>query len=509
MDKLDHLETLLTILPDRANNNILTPVKIAKEMIKRLPDDVWNSQTKFLDIACKSGIFLYEIQKKLMETPSIIKEFPDAKARRQHILKNQLYGIAMDGLTQLISIKVVYGHLTEENNICLLDNYIHKIKNFTSTELKKAIEKEFGQEMKFDAVIGNPPYNDEESRGSVGSGNAIFPTFMQKAMDLSSKYTSLVVPSGWMLQYPTGTKHELIDSLRMSGKFVELHDFKNSQDVFESVSIPNGVCYYLTDNDKKDNLTDFYIHSGSNTELLSKIELYNHDANVIFRDKYAISVVEKVKSLHNDEKRFDKVCAGAKHHFDDADTVMTSTWNNYSPVETAECSIKYFLKHSHKNHKFNCVSHVESGIPNLGYGWVSKEQIPHNPEDYKRHKIIVGQAFTAGSPQVMDIPQYIGDNSVCSQSYVPIFSPNNNKEECLNICSYIKTKLFRYLVSCMKTGQNLGNGVYRLVPVQDFSNQSDIDWSKSIPEIDQQIYKKYNLTDEEIAYIESTIKPME
>lgn len=146
-------------------------------------------------------------------------------------------------------------------------------------------------------------------------------------------------------------------------------------------------------------------------------------------------------------------------------------------------------------------------MPNLGYAWVTKDQIPRNTGDYKRHKVLMGEICN-DNYRVMDIPQYVGNNSCCSQSYIPIFSPNNTEEECLNICKYIKTRFFRYLVSVLKIGQHLANRVYKLVPTQDFTSKSDIDWSESIYNIERQLYKKYNLNEEEIDYIERTIKPM-
>ncbi|MCM1222059.1 MAG: hypothetical protein NC548_47075 [Lachnospiraceae bacterium] len=167
------------------------------------------------------------------------------------------------------------------------------------------------------------------------------------------------------------------------------------------------------------------------------------------------------------------------------------------------------MKSNNKVHRYSCISVTDSKLANLGYAFIAEDQIPRNVDDYKRHKLLVGQAFTAGSPQVMDVPEYVGNNSCCSQSYIPIFSPHNTKEECLNICKYIKTRFFRYLVSILKIGQNLGNVVYKLVPTQDFTSASDIDWSQSIKDIENQLYKKYGLNQEEIDYIEKSIKQMD
>lgn len=187
---------------------------------------------------------------------------------------------------------------------------------------------------------------------------------------------------------------------------------------------------------------------------------------------------------------------------------MVTNWTDYKTNRSDEYNIKYYVKALKTGVHAGICNRVESTIPNLGYGWVSIKQIPKNAKDYKKHKIIIGQAFTAGSLQVIDIPQYIGNDSICSQSYVPIFSPHDTEEECLNICRYIKTKFFRYLVYSLKSGQIVSNYIFKLVPLQDFTSSSDIDWTASISDIDKQLYKKYNLSQEEIDYIERTIKPM-
>ncbi len=505
-DFFDRLQAVLgNNFSKYSNSEVITPLNIVKDMVDLLPADIFKPEAKFLDPAVKSGRFLAEIYRRLFNSPLL--SHMDEQFRRRHILENQLYGLATSGTAATIVRKQLYDDPTIAGNIVYIDRYLTLMAD-KGTDFHKLIEKEFGQ-MKFDVVIGNPPYNDDESRGTIGSGNAIYPAFMQQAREIASKYISLVVPAGWMLQYPMGVKHNVIDSLRKDNRIIQLHDFRDSKDVFENVSIPNGICYYLEDKLDTSGVCDFYVHSKNKIEILQGVKLYNESSGVIFRDKYIIKIADRITAVEENYKTFSQVCAGAKHHFDDGASVMTSVWSDYSSVKTKENSIQYFVKANNKVHKYSCTEIETSGMPNVGYGWVSKDQIPKNADDYCKHKLIVGQAFTAGSPQVIDIPEYIGNNSVCSQSYIPIFSPNNTKDECLNIVQYMKTQFFRYLVNCMKTGQNLGNQVYSLVPIQDFTSNSDIDWFQSVADIDKQLYKKYGLSPEEIEYIENTIKPME
>ena len=190
---MDSIEQIFSMMPDRIpirerkspDEKILTPPKIAKEMVDALPDEVWNSHTTFLDPTCKSGIFLHEIYKKLMESDAVKTVYPDRKERHFHIINNQLYGIAMDKQCQLISMRTAYGQLKEDGHIISLSDYMAMVKNPDRTFLYEALKKEFNT-VKFDVVIGNPPYN-----------NDIYLDFVQVGHKLSNKYSCWITPAKW------------------------------------------------------------------------------------------------------------------------------------------------------------------------------------------------------------------------------------------------------------------------------------------------------------------------
>lgn len=178
---MDTREAVLRFLPDRVNQRndlIVTPPRIAEDMINILPDDVWNSSTKFLDPMCKDGIFLYKIYVKLMASESLIAEFPDEMERKDHILHHQLYGVSPERLCQLMTIRTVYGTLNTENNIKLA-------KSTNISDIRSVIEKEFNG-MQFDVVVGNPPYNRGMDLDFVDLGYKI-----------SSKYVCMITPAKW------------------------------------------------------------------------------------------------------------------------------------------------------------------------------------------------------------------------------------------------------------------------------------------------------------------------
>lgn len=148
--KNDALANILNSFAPGIGDNKFTTTETAEEMIAKLPDSVWNSKTKFLDPACKSGTLLYEIYEKLMKTLENVSEFKDFETRREHILKNQLFGICPDEMSQMFSTRTIVGYLTDEYNIKSLDDYENKIMD------KEEIKELFGGNIKFDVVIGYP-----------------------------------------------------------------------------------------------------------------------------------------------------------------------------------------------------------------------------------------------------------------------------------------------------------------------------------------------------------------
>ena len=478
------------------NNIIMTPRNVAYEMISMLDKihqaqgGIWTANNKFLDPVCKSGIYLKLIFEKLMNSNDDsynCEECNTIDKKRQYIIKNQLYGVVISSYCADIVRREIFGKAYIKGNIVDTIDYSTIIACMRTRNIDEIYNKIKGtfNNMKFDVVIGNPPYNDNMGRGNGGGGNALYPAFMALAIKLSKRYSSLIIPSAWMILYPQGSKHDDIDKIRRYSKFKELHDFKDCSKVFSNVSIPSGVCYYLVDLEHNVNICKHYVHNKDNSvDIIDNLPLFNARNEVIFRDKNIIDILKLIENTDGKNYiTFNDKCAGNKDYFDNGRDIMIGPWNGYSLSKTDEYSIKYYV--NERTH------HIE-------YGYVGYNQIPKNSDDYKKHKIIIGQAFTAGSSQVIDIPKYIGNNSVCSQSFIPIFSVNNTEEECINIISYMKTKFFRYLVQCMKADQNLSTRTFSLVPMQDFSH----------PWTDEMLYKRYKLSDNIIELIEKSITEM-
>lgn len=470
--KMSYTENILGMLSsniDQRNDLIITPVPIAKEMVNILPEEVWNKDTTFLDPACKSGIFLHEIYLKLMETPAMIQEFPDEAERRKHILQNQLFGIALNPMCQLTSARTVYGTIKGENNIKLIDNYITIVKNKDTRFFKEALEKEFNREMKFDVVIGNPPYQEKDNSGLDG-GSALYDKFM-KIADTISDINCMIVPMRWMVQYRVkGIDSTWVNEQLHCNKYVKLMYNEESRNIFNGVNIRGGIMYYL-----KDMAFNGMCSVGiiGNNSCINRY-LASEGINVFIANNIEEEILAKVHSKTN----FDTIVGSCNEFGIESNDVTCGTGIKLykSFGEIGECSIDEITK---------------------GHNFINL------------YKVIIGRTFGSGKKgERLPVPRVIGPNEICTGSLLMI-GKSTDKQLCDNIAKYMQTKLFSLLVGLRKSTHHATKEAYAFVPLQDFTSASDIDWSQSIADIDQQLYKKYNLTQEEINYIEKTIKPMQ
>lgn len=481
---MSHTENILGMLSstiDQRNDLMITPPWVAKDMVNLLPEEVWNKDTTFLDPACKSGIFLHEIYLKLMETESLIKEFPDKAERRKHILQNQLYGIALNPMCQLTTARTVYGTIKGENNIKLIDNYITIVKNKDTKFFKEAIKEQFG-EMKFDVVIGNPPYQDSNGGGgNSDGGKAIYQLFINKALDFTSEFVCMITKNTWYRTRDTGGNkgfNELKKQLLDDGMIVKVVDFPKYGEVFADVGC--AVSYFLADKNKKDKNYEFISVIDGKVDSQFKAKTLTKD---LIRGEKLTSIAIKSTSPQNMSRyTISKLAFG----------IDTTGVFEDSAVRTEVYNTKL--------------------ISNRGNSYINNDNITRNSELIDNYKVICTRAVSAWSGKkenVITSIQLLKPYEVCTGTYSIIYY-SSDELSARNAEKYIKTMFVRELLRCLIDARGVINGnTFEYVPLQDFTEHSDIDWSQSIADIDQQLYKKYNLTDEEIAYIEKTIKPMQ
>lgn len=517
----DILETIANL----SNDEVFTPPKLANQILDLLPEEVWsNPNLTFLDPAVKTGIFLREITRRLID--GLADHIPDLQERVNHILTKQVFGIGITELTTLMARRTVYCSMTangpysictefddEKGNIIFpdtehtwgkngrceycganSDNYGGGTnrENYAYPFIHDNFKEEFGN-MKFDVIIGNPPYqlNVGNEGGNSAVASAIYHHFVDKALELNPKYITMIIPSRWMSRSAKGIPDEWIDKIISDKRFKEIHDFLYSEDCFSNVNIRGGVNYFLWDY-KHNGKCDFYQHSGENDVKNSKLYLNTKMSGVVVRDISSLSILDRVINVEKDfinhtSKNFSSMVS-AKGFFTKG-SKLQSSWKGFSNEKTDKYNVKYYMS-AHLN-----------GVP---FGWIKEEDI-RNKETKDLHKIyIAAMGDSEEGGYVIGKPMYGEPNSVCSITYLTVgYDPVNHnftKEECLNIISYMKTKFFRFMVK-VKRGTQLpaARGVYQFVPLQD--------WSK--PWTDEELYKKYKLTQEEIDYIEDNISEME
>lgn len=459
---------------------IVTPDKVVKAMVDMLPAEVWNSKTKFLDPACKGGEYLREIYDRLMENATMQSAFPNDIARSNHILKNQIYGIALSQVSLDRTTKKLFG---EDRNIKIIPDYINKLKGINmgsrpdgkQNNIGDILNKEFGKDMEFDVVIGNPPYQEES-----GGRNAtpLYNRFMSMGLKLSD-INLWITPSRW---FSGGIgldnfRHEILSSNRIT----LIKNYKQAQKIFKGVDIAGGVC-----------ITSICSHSDTikfiDGETDNSIDV---DSNFIKEKEMlldrceAYSIVDKTKSPKN------------------LDSIVL-------PLNAFGLNANF--QGSMISDKYNNIE-VLGSYDNRTY--INKDDLEKGIDLVDRYKVITGKVNpdrggvnNSNSSNVINKPRILAPNQICTFSYLIVGATIN--EYCAQaLYKYIKTKFTRFLVLVTLASMNISARNFMFVPLQDFSEHSDIDWSQSISNIDQQLYKKYNLSDEEIAYIESTIKPME
>jgi len=346
--------------------------------------------------------------------------------------------------------------------------------------------------MKFDVIIGNPPYqlNIGNEGGNSARAQAIYHLFVDKAIDMNPKYISMIIPSRWMTRSAGGVPDTWVDKMILGNKIKEMHDFMNSEDCFDDVMIRGGVNFFLWDKDHNGKC-EFYQHDNK-LGVKSNIDYLNsEDTGIVIRDINALSIINKIKAVEKNyidksSTNFSSMVGPGK--FFVKGKKLQSNWKGYSTSKSKHNNIKYYM------------SALFNGT---NVGWININDILKNRETIKMNKIYINSAgHNEKFGGVLANPMYGEPNSVCSETYLVIGydhkKHNFTKYECYNIMSYIRTKFFRFLVDSRKSSYSCTRAVYEFVPLQD--------WSK--PWTDEELYKKYKLTQEEIDYIENNIDPM-
>ena len=347
--------------------------------------------------------------------------------------------------------------------------------------------------MKFDAIVGNPPYQENISGNNENSSlsKQLFPFFIMAAISLNSKYVSLITPS----RYFTGDAQDksflkLREYMKEHNHFSKIFHYNDEKDVFKDVTISGGISYFLYDSNYNGNV--FFTERSSNRDNSIERPLFEKGLDVIISMNAMITILNKVRL---------------------ATDFLSMTQKTFGRNAFGIVGKKSIIESITKGKSFEGAVKVFCAYEEIRY--IDKTKIIKNTHMINKYKVFTSKGNGGAGIINMEKPvailgkAYIGEpNTVCTDSLIPI-GPFDTEIEVINLKKYMTGKFFRFMIGILKTSQNISQTVYEFVPMQDFTSNSDIDWSKSIPEIDKQFYAKYNLSEDEIAFIEEKIKPME
>ena len=507
--KNNYSPDILNCLANLSSDEVFTSPELANSMLDLLPSELFrSSKTRFLDPCSKSGVFLREIAKRLLA--GLEEEIPDLQKRIDHIMAKQVFGVACTDLTAEMSRRTLYctkqanGEYSvttafhDEQGNLRYDRCDHtwnaqgrceccgaskgeylradSRETYAYPFIHKSIKEIFHKDMQFDVIIGNPPYQISDGGGmqtesSSGSAIPLYHKFVLQAQKLSPRYLIMIIKANW---YSSGRGLDEFRDAMLSDKRIDtLVDFEDSRDCFPGVDIAGGICYFMWKRDKR-NIGCRVINV--NKQVVNEDYRVLNEYPVFVRSNRAIKILKKIQVF--DENTMDKC-------------VYSSKPFGFRSFQTGEG--KAFK---------NSVSLFGS----KGISYVRREDVGTNRGLIDKWKVIVsktsaehaGQADKEGRRKIISKVEILEPNTICSESYL-LITTFESKFLCENLISYIKTRFCRFFMSLAVLTQNMARQSFQFVPLQDFSH----------PWTDEMLYKKYNLDKDEIAFIESMIRPME
>ncbi|MDI3504724.1 MAG: hypothetical protein PWP64_1660 [Candidatus Cloacimonadota bacterium] len=494
---------VLSCIANLSSDEVFTPPELVNQMLDLLPPNLFNDKhTTFLDPACKSGVFLREIAKRLDK--GLESQIPDIQKRINHIFTKQLFGLAITELTALLSRRSLYcsKNANGKYSVCtkfktdsgnIIYNRIEHIwengrckfcganeqsydrgaeleshaYSFIHTEIPEELFK-----MKFDVIIGNPPYQLSDGGGSNEiSAKPIYNHFVKQAKKMNPMHIVMIIPARWFAggKGLDGFRRDMLSDKRIR----TLHDFPKSRECFPGVDIAGGVCYFHWD---RDYIGECKLVTRIGETSLSDVRSLN-EFDILIRDSVGVGIIHKVLKMK--EKLFSEVVLSR---------------NSFGFSTSARGS---------KNYSAGSVKLISS----QGQGFVGKNEVLKNIELVEKYKVSIGTLnpdragvnnASDGKMNVTTKVRVLGPNEIVTETYI-IVGYFDTADEANNCAQYIRTMFARYLISLTLSSMHIVKDNFRFVPVQDFN----IEWD------DKMLFDKYGLDQEEIEHIESMIRPME
>lgn len=499
---MGHSPDILNCLANLSSDEVFTSPELANRMLDLLPQELFrSSKTRFLDPCSKSGVFLREIAKRLLA--GLEEQIPDLQQRIDHIMTRQVFGIACTDLTAEMSRRTLYctklangkysvstafhdvqgnlryercRHTWNQQGRCehcgaSQGEYLRADtrETYAYPFIHKPIKEIFKKDMQFDVIIGNPPYQMSDG-GNGASAKPIYNLFVEQSLKLKPNYLVMITPSRW---FAGGKGLDDYRNKMLSDKHIKvLVDYANAKDCFPNNSIGGGVSYFLWDASWNGKCNVININGESRNETTRSLNEYP----VFIRFNDAINIVNKVKSFRQE------TIEG-----------IISTRNPFG------------LSSKERGHGEKKEGDVNI-ITSQGSFFIGENEVLQGKNLIDKYKVLISKVTSehAGEPdkegkyKVLSRTEVIGPNVVCTDSYI-IIGGFNRSEEATNLYSYLTTRFVRFMLLMAVSSINLSKDKFQFVPLQDFSH----------PWTDEMLYEKYGLDKDEIAFIESMIRPME
>jgi site-specific DNA-methyltransferase (adenine-specific) len=488
---------VLSCLANLSNDEVFTPPGLVNQILDLLPKEIWeNTDAKFLDPVSKSGVFLREIAKRLII--GLEKQIPDNQKRINHIYTNQLYGIAITELTSLLSRRSVYCSKTANGKYSVCDDFKNEQGNIIYERMQHSwengkcefcgasqevydredaletyaypfihtdITKKIFKNMKFDVIVGNPPYQLSDA-GFGRSSSPIYHLFVEQAKKLNPRYLTMIIPARW---YASGKG---LDNFRKNmlndNRIRILVDYSDASEVFPGVDIAGGICYFLWERDNAGLCKVRNIHKGIEQETVRSL----NEFETFIRDGNALPIINKV--LAKDEKSMSTIVSSRKP-FGLSTTIR--------PLKKGDITLVWT----------GGDGPFESSKVDVGQEMIGKYKVITSYVSYDHG----GQPGPDGKRKVLSKIQILPPNTICTESYLVIGSFVIEKEA-VHLKQYLSTLFVRFLIAQLALSQHVTKDRYLFVPIQDFTQ----------PWTDEMLFAKYDLNNIEVDKIKNTIKPM-
>jgi hypothetical protein len=440
-------------------------------------DTFGNKDAKILEINSKTGLYPLYVTYSIFRSKCANYSEDELTAEIEEKLWNEtvqqnVFIICKTPMAKSITKRTLVGFKDVPINSHYFDDLINMLRNkpkqFIDRVLRPTYWKMEGvKKMKFDAIVGNPPYQMIDGGGIGNSAIPLYNKFVEQAKKMSPRYLSMITPARW---YSGGKGLDTFRHDMLNDKSLQLLvDYFDSTICFPGVDISGGICYFLWNkNYTGDCLVRTYRNGIVSTMMRPLLE---KDSDTFIRFNEAISIIRKIRNKN--EESFENIVS------------VRRPFGINAKVKTSDSQFP--------NSVF-----MYSYPRNV---YIDKDEVKTNKDAVDKYKVFIAKAYgeRGDFPYLVIGKPFIGlPDTCCSETYL-LVGTYDSAEEAQNVISYMKTRLFRFLVLFKKNTQNAPKGVYKYVPILDFSRA----WT------DKELYEKYELTEKEIEFIESMVRPME